>query len=232
MQVFDSTVDGTRCGRWRLGPKLCMVQELRHRFRAGICEPAVCNKVELCLRRNPRRGNFSSRFSSHLRWPCYVLVSDPQVGDARTELSLEGRQTPPTTSSGWKRMKTQILLEGAVGRLEALVGELRPRGGKSAGRSTGVQTFANCTIVASEGERFEHVCASLRTEWSSCAEYHGLFNVAMDMDLNSEVYVLLKEAAAIAAEGTMIEALDDDEAADDHMGLLCVFENQLKELET
>ena len=74
-------------------------------------------------------------------------------------------------------------------------------------------------------------------EWPSCAEHHGLFNVAMDMDLKNEVNVLLKEAAAVAVEGTMIEALDDealddDEVADDYMALLRVFENQLKVLET
>ena len=73
-------------------------------------------------------------------------------------------------------------------------------------------------------------------EWPSCAEHHRLFNVAMDMDLKNEVNVLLKEAAAVAVEGTMIEALDDealddDEVADDYMALLRVFENQLKVLE-
>ena len=55
-----------------------------------------------------------------------------------------------------------------------------------------LQSLANCTTLALESERFEHVCASLRTEWSSCAEYHGLFNVAMDMELKNEVNVLLK----------------------------------------
>ena len=134
-------------------------------------------------------------------------------------------------------MKTQILLEGAVGRVGRLLESFTREAGRVPDDPQALQSLANCTTLALESEGFEHVCASLRTEWSSCAEYHGLFNVAMDMDLKSEVNVLLKEAAAIAAEGTMIEALndealDDDEAADDHMELLRVFENQLKELET
>ena len=150
------------------------VQEVRYRFRAGISEPAVCNKPELaCVPfvetvfvGNPCRGNFSSRFSSHLRWPCYVLVSDPQLGDARTQLSLDGPQTPPTTSSGWKRMKTQILLERAVGCRRLLESFARVAG-RVPDDLQALQSLANCTTLALEGERFEHVCASLRTEWSS-----------------------------------------------------------------
>ena len=65
-----------------------------------------------------------------------MLVSEPQLGDTRTQLSLEGPQTPPTARSGWKRMKTQILLERAVGWRRLLESFAREAG--SARRSRGI----------------------------------------------------------------------------------------------